>query len=68
MERKMSLTSLDQSKLGSRNTLNRRVIIIYVYLVVCIAITATRERPLTTTLYHKSSCCLLPPKFGGNSP
>lgn len=32
MERKMSLTSLDQSKLGSKNALNRRVIIIYILL------------------------------------
>lgn len=35
MERKMSLTSLDQSKLGSRNALNRRVIII-IYILLSV--------------------------------
>lgn len=51
----MSLTSLDQSKLGSRNALNRRVIIIYLVVCTVIGLTAPQEQPLTPVLYRNGS-------------
>lgn len=52
----MSLTSLgqDQSKFGSKNALNRRVIVIYSYLVVCIVGVDPNSLPLLFLLVAAS--------------